>query len=426
MTAQGWQPLSGASEQRSRESSQMNQLATSPFGRFLLAHAASVVADAWVAIALADSLFFSISPDAAREKILLYLLLTMAPFAVVAPFLGPILDRYRGSRKLIIAATAALRAIICLLMAGHMDSVLLFPEAFCVLVLQKSYAISRSAVVPSTLRSGDDLVQANSRVAVVGAIVGLLGALPGVGIAKLFGSSAILGCAFVVYSVASVFAFRMVMVSGPSADDATTELAPDRPPADELVFAATSMALLRALVGFMTFLVLFGFKSRGVSAWWYGLAGLFSVLGSFCGNAVTPKIREKLNEERILQVSLVALTIFALVFMRFNGRLGVSFLSFAVGFAASSGRIAFDAQVQQRSSDAHRGRTFSRFETQFQIAWVVGSFLSVVIPVPLRLGMFIVALTSGFAAAAHFAGPRAPWRRNPDADRAGPTARLET
>ena len=40
------------------------------------------------AVSLAGSLFFSISPTAAKDKVLLYLLLTMGPFAVVAPALG--------------------------------------------------------------------------------------------------------------------------------------------------------------------------------------------------------------------------------------------------------------------------------------------------------------------------------------------------
>ena len=49
-----------------------------------------------VAISLAGSLFFDISPEAARGKVALYLLLTMAPFAIVAPILGPALDSMRA------------------------------------------------------------------------------------------------------------------------------------------------------------------------------------------------------------------------------------------------------------------------------------------------------------------------------------------
>src|SRR5690349_8065938 len=62
-----------------------------PFARFARAHALLGAGDTLVALALAGSLFFSISPDAARGRVALYLVLTMAPFAVVAPLIGPFL-----------------------------------------------------------------------------------------------------------------------------------------------------------------------------------------------------------------------------------------------------------------------------------------------------------------------------------------------
>ena len=42
-----------------------------------------------MAVSLAGSLFFNLSIDAARPRIILYLAITMAPFAVVAPLIGP-------------------------------------------------------------------------------------------------------------------------------------------------------------------------------------------------------------------------------------------------------------------------------------------------------------------------------------------------
>ena len=61
-----------------------------------LAHAISVCGDVFVTISLADSIFFGATASAARGKVVLYLVLTMAPFAVVAPVLGPLLDRTRA------------------------------------------------------------------------------------------------------------------------------------------------------------------------------------------------------------------------------------------------------------------------------------------------------------------------------------------
>src|ERR1017187_4693421 len=68
-----------------------------PFGRLALLHVVMTAGDTLVTVSLAGSLFFSISPEAAKNKVLLYLLLTMAPFAVVAPLLGPVIDRTRGA-----------------------------------------------------------------------------------------------------------------------------------------------------------------------------------------------------------------------------------------------------------------------------------------------------------------------------------------
>ena len=54
-----------------------------PFARFARMHTLSAAADGLITVALAGSIFFSIEPDAARWRVALYLLLTIAPFAVV-------------------------------------------------------------------------------------------------------------------------------------------------------------------------------------------------------------------------------------------------------------------------------------------------------------------------------------------------------
>ncbi|MCB9390560.1 MAG: hypothetical protein H6512_13670 [Acidimicrobiia bacterium] len=79
---------------------------------------------------------------------LLYLLLTMAPFAVVSPVIGPALDRAQGGRRIMLVFCTAGRGVMCVLMSRHMDGLLLFPEAFTLLVLQKGYAVAKGAVVP--------------------------------------------------------------------------------------------------------------------------------------------------------------------------------------------------------------------------------------------------------------------------------------
>ena len=57
----------------------------SPFRRLARTHALMAMGDASMYGALAGSVLFNLSPDAQREKVLLYLLVSVAPFAVVAP-----------------------------------------------------------------------------------------------------------------------------------------------------------------------------------------------------------------------------------------------------------------------------------------------------------------------------------------------------
>ena len=62
-------------------------------------HALSAAGDAMITVALAGSLFFSIDPST-PDGVGLYLALTIAPFAVVSPLIGPVIDRYAGGRRL--------------------------------------------------------------------------------------------------------------------------------------------------------------------------------------------------------------------------------------------------------------------------------------------------------------------------------------
>ena len=77
--------------------------------RLARTHAASTAADAMVATALAGTIFFAAATADARGKVFLYLLLTMAPFAVVAPLIGPALDRARSGRRWVVIGTAVAR-----------------------------------------------------------------------------------------------------------------------------------------------------------------------------------------------------------------------------------------------------------------------------------------------------------------------------
>jgi MFS family permease len=164
-------------------------------GRTGLAHlielsAAGGVGDAFVAVALAGTLFFSASVTQARGRVALALIITMAPFALLAPFIGPLLDRVRDGRRYILVGTMLARGLLCWGMSGavqHNDAVTLLPAAFGVLLLQKAFGVTRASATPQLLPTEITLVTANSRCALASLIATSVGVPVAAGIDGLAG-----------------------------------------------------------------------------------------------------------------------------------------------------------------------------------------------------------------------------------------------
>jgi hypothetical protein len=173
--------------------------------------AAGSAGDAFVAVALAGTVFFNTSLHQARSQVVLYLILTMTPFALLAPFIGPMLDRVRQGRRYIMMGTLLARGLLCWAMSGavHGDPVTLFPAAFGVLVLQKAYAITRSSVTPRLLPAEITLVTANARNG-LGAVLASTAAAPvAAGISIAFGAPWTLRIGTLVYLAATVLGARV-------------------------------------------------------------------------------------------------------------------------------------------------------------------------------------------------------------------------
>jgi predicted MFS family arabinose efflux permease len=168
-----------------------------------------------------------------------------------------------------------------------------------------------------------------------------------------------------------------------------------------LVAAAVAMALLRAEVGFLTFLVAFGFRRAGAPSWWFGVVLAASMAASLTGSAVAPRLRRRVSEERILASALALVAVAGLGFARLDGRLWAAAVAAAVGLAAGAAKLAFDALVQRDAPDEERGRSFARFEAGFQLVWVFGALLPVVVATPLRQGYDVLGVAALAAAAAY-------------------------
>lgn len=378
-----------------------------PFGRLAAAHAFSVVGDACLTVSLAGSIFFTQSIGQSRTQVLLYLLLTIAPFAVVGPVIGPALDRSRAGRRTLMAFGCFGRAAVCFLMVGQLDSVLLFPLAFLALVLAKGHAVAKSALVPAVVADETVLVEANSRLSLISVVAAVVGGLPAAALVAISDARLSLLLATAMFVVGGVLSFRIPAGAKPTAAETQEERSELAVPS--IVFAGTAMAVLRGGVGFLTFLLAFLLKQAGQPAWFFGLVLVASAIGGFLGVVVTPWLRRRVNEETILASSLIVPAIVALFSARDGGRLGAISIAFTVAVGASAGRIAFDSLLHRDGPEHLHGRAFARFETRFQLAWVAGALVPVALldVITKRSGFFLLALVLGFAGLSYVGGLRA-------------------
>ena len=209
--------------------------------------AAAGAGDAFVLISLAGTIFFNTSVDQARGKVVLFLVITMAPFAVLAPFIGPALDRVQQGRKYLLAGTLLARGLLCYAMSAAVSNpITLLPAAFGVLVLQKAFGVVRASVAPRLLPEQITLVTANARSQLIAVIAATIAGVLAEGIQVAGGAAWVLRVGMVVYLAAMVLALRLpdqvdippvpaaaaapAAAGGPAAAGVAAETDPLRPP----------------------------------------------------------------------------------------------------------------------------------------------------------------------------------------------------
>ena len=358
------------------------------------AHGLIAAADALFAVSLAGSLFFSVSVDAARPRVLLYLLVTLAPFAVVAPLVGPVIDRVPGGQRLVITLTCVGRSAVCLLLAGELRTLLFYPLAFAVLVLGKTYSVAKNTLVPRLVADPEALVEANSRLSRVATMAGAPAAALGAAVVSFAGAPWSLRAGGVLYVAAAAQALRVPPPA--SAPSAPRAVARQELHAPRLRLAAFAMSILRGGVGFLLFVLAFALKVAGEPAWFFGVVFAAHGLGGLAGTFVAPRARAMAGEETLLTGALALPAPLALLASLGPGRTMTVVMVFAVGTSANAGRQAFDSLVQRAAPDVERGRLFARFESRFQLAWALGALLAVAVRPPLWAGFLLLGAVTGF------------------------------
>jgi hypothetical protein len=359
-----------------------------PLDAYALVHLASVAADTFLVIALADSIFFSLPVGEARLRVALYLAVTMAPLAVAGPLLVPLLDR-SPYRRTISFAASALRAVAVVFAAAWISSALLFPAVFTVLVLTKIHLIAKNGLTVAYAPGGPELMRSNAFLARTAVAGFALAAGPAIGLLQLGGARATLYAAAAVYSTAALLNLRLAPAEVPPPEPGELG-ARGRVPA--LAPAALGAGGLRGAQGYLMALLTFALRAAGAPAAWFGVLVAAGTLGAATGDFVVPRLPKRVREEVVLVGSLLTAAVAAFLAFQAYGLPMLALFAGLAGMSTESGRLAFQSLMQTNAPGGAQGRVFVRYEVVFQLAWVTGAFIPAMFPLPFRGGILALAV----------------------------------
>ncbi|MFJ8472122.1 MFS transporter [Kitasatospora sp. NPDC094011] len=384
-------------------------------------HALNSFGDMLITIALASTIFFSVPTGEARGRVALYLLITMAPFALLAPVIGPLLDRLPHGRRAAMAMSMLARAVLAWTMAGVISGggIALYPEALGVLVASKAYGVVRSVVVPRLLPSRLSLVKANSRVTLAGLLATGVAASVG-GLLHLIGPGWPLRGAFLVFVIGTLMAFHLphtvdsakgeqravlhAEVPGEvPGEGGGSHLIHHRPPkvkaslrtvGPSVVLALRAMAGMRWLVGFLVFFLAFLLRTDPIGGLRptlaLGLVALAAGTGNALGSVLGSWLRTRGPEATVTAMLLLATCVTGAAALWY-GVVTVVLVAGVSGMAASLGKLALDALIQRDVPEAVRTSAFARSETLMQMSWVAGGGVGILLPLNGALGLSVAA-----------------------------------
>jgi MFS family permease len=381
---------------------------------------ANFAVDAAMAVALANTLFFAAASGESKGKVALYLLITIAPFAVIAPLIGPALDRLQHGRRVALAMSFALRTVLVVLLianydggTGSYESWVLYPCALGMMVLSKSFSVLRSAVTPRVLPPTIDLVRVNSRLTTFGLLGGtMVGGAIAAGAEYLFGLVALPGALYVIVAVTLVgvaLSMRIPKWVEVTAGEVpatlsyhgrSTELrrhpehheasgVPRQPLGRNIIAALWGNCTIKVMVGFLFLYPAFVAKSHDASGWEQlrilGVIGAAAAIGNFTGNFTAARL--KLGYPALLVVRCsIAVTTVALA-TALTGKLMVAALATLITSAAAAiAKASLDASLQDDLPEKSRASAFGRSESLLQLAWVTGGAVGVLVYTDLWVG----------------------------------------
>ncbi|MGZ4563788.1 MAG: MFS transporter [Mycobacterium sp.] len=388
---------------------------------------ANFAVDAAMAVALANTLFFAAATGESKGRVALYLLITIAPFAVVAPLIGPALDRLQHGRRVALAGSFVLRTALALVLimnydgaTGSYPSWVLYPCALAMMVFSKSFSVLRSAVTPRVMPPSIDLVRVNSRLTVFGLLGGTIagGAVAaGVEFActhlfKLPGALFVVIAVTIVGAALSMRIPRWVEVTAGEVP-ATLSYRQDSEPlrrkwpeevkkvggtlrqplGRNIITSLWGNCTIKVMVGFLFLYPAFVAKAHQANGWvqlgMLGMIGAAAGIGNFAGNFASARLQ--LGRPAVLVVRCTLAVSAVALAASVAGTLVAAVIATLVTSGSSAiAKASLDASLQNDLPEESRASGFGRSESTLQLAWVLGGAVGVLVYTELWVGFTAV------------------------------------
>jgi MFS family permease len=411
------------------------------FRRLASARLLSQLGDGMFQVGIATAIFFDPTQAATPAQIAQGFFVLLAPFTLVGPFVGPLIDRWPRQRIVLLGNVARLTLVagICVVMSTDGPSWLLYALALLTLSVNRFLLAAMTAGLPKVVEP-DELLAANAVLPTLGTIAAAAGAAIGVVVTFVAPSTNDAGVAF----TALVGAACMFGLSA----WATTllgkrELGPDNP-LEAFSFWAQVRELVRELADGLKYLrarrtpwhalgvmaaqrLLYGLMfvsailmSRHVLAdpdrpeealGKFGTVLIFAAIGFGLAAILTPSLGKRFERQQWIVICLcvgaagqVLLVLSTAVWALFGAAVIVS-------FAVQGAKIAVDTIVQRDTEDSVRGRAFTLYDMAFNVAFISSAGVgALVLPVTGYSRPVMAALVLVYLAVAllYVRAPRVP------------------
>jgi hypothetical protein len=172
----------------------------------------------------------------------------------------------------------------------------------------------------------------------------------------------------------------------------------------EVRIATWAVAVTRAAVGAVTFLLAFALKRGGEDEWVFVAAILAGGVGGFTATFAAPRLHHILTEDRVLVLALLVPGVVTGMGVLTVGSSSIIVIAFSIGLGGGIASRAIDSMFGRYVSSFARGRVVARSEVRFQAAQVIGAAMPVLLAPGTRAGFGAVAgllIAAGLMFASH-------------------------